>query len=324
MLVVVALGGNALRRGGQPLEAAVQRANAARAAEVIAEVAVDHRVVLTHGNGPQVGLLGLQNDACDEVAAYPLDLLEAESNGMIGYLLEQELGRHLPRERLATLLTQVIVAADDPAFRQPSTFVGPPYDEGRARSLAVQRGWTVAPDGPRWRRVVASPEPLEVVELHTIKLLVEHRVVVVCAGGGGIPVVRDRAGGLVGVEAVIDKDLSASLLAGDLDATALVLLTDVDGVYAGWGTAEQHLLRKPSLDELRSVVAPAGSMGPKIEAVCRFIEAGGRFAAIGALRDAAAIMRGEAGTILVGSGVAPASQQRHILGTRQTAMVPPG
>ena len=235
MLVVVALGGNALRRGGQPLEAAVLRANAARTAEAIAEVAAEHRVVLTHGNGPQVGLLALQNDACHEVAAYPLDLLEAESDGMIGYLLEQELGRHLPRERLATLLTQVIVAADDPAFRQPSRFVGPPYDEDRARSLAVQRGWTVAPDGPGWRRVVASPEPLEVAELHTIKLLVEHHVVVVCAGGGGIPVVRDRGGGLVGVEAVIDKDLSASLLAGDLDATALVLLTDVDGVYAGLG-----------------------------------------------------------------------------------------
>ncbi len=300
MLTVVALGGNALLRRGEPLDAAVQRANIKIAAEAVAKIATDHRVVLTHGNGPQVGLLALQNEAYTEVDAYPLDVLDAESEGMVGYLLEQELGRHLPRERLATLLTQVIVDPDDPAFANPTKFVGPVYDARDARFLAHERGWAVAPDGPHWRRVVPSPEPKRIVEINTIRILVDHDVTVTCNGGGGIPVAPDGAGGLRGVEAVIDKDLSASLLATELDADALVLLTDVDAVYAGWGTTNQRAIRDTTPAELRSLELPAGSMGPKVEAVCRFVEAGGRLGAIGALHQAADILRGEAGTVVRG------------------------
>jgi carbamate kinase len=298
MLTVVALGGNALLRRGEPLDAAVQRANIKVAAEAVAEIARDHRVVLTHGNGPQVGLLALQNEAYTEVEAYPLDVLDAESEGMVGYLLEQELGRHLPRQRLATLLTQVLVDPDDPAFANPTKFVGPVYDARDARFLAHERGWTVAPDGPHWRRVVPSPEPKSIVEIDTIRILVDHGVTVTCSGGGGIPVASDGAGGLRGVEAVIDKDLSASLLATTLGADALVLLTDVDAVYDRWGTPEQAPIRAATPTELRSLGLPAGSMGPKVEAVCRFVEAGGRFGAIGALDQAADIVRGEAGTVV--------------------------
>ena len=301
MLVVVALGGNALLRRGEPLDAAVQRANVKVAAEAVAEIAAEHRVVLTHGNGPQVGLLALQNEAYTDVAAYPLDVLDAETEGMVGYLLEQELGRHLPRERLATLLTQVIVDPDDPAFTYPTKFVGPVYEARDARFLAHERGWTVAPDGDDWRRVVPSPEPRRIVELDTIRLLVDHGVTVTCVGGGGIPVVPDGLGGLRGVEAVIDKDLAAALLATELQADALLLLTDVDAVYAGWGTAEARPIRQTTPQALRALDLPAGSMGPKVEALCRFVEAGGRLAAIGALGDAASILTGGAGTILHGN-----------------------
>jgi carbamate kinase len=300
MLVVVALGGNALLRRGEAMDPAVQRANVKVAAETVAEVARDHRVVLTHGNGPQVGLLALQNEACAEVPAYPLDVLDAESEGMVGYLLEQELGRHLPRERLATLLTQVIVDPDDVAFANPTKFVGPMYEARDARFLAHERGWAVAPDGDGWRRVVASPEPKAIVELHTIKTLVDHDITVTCVGGGGIPVVPDGAGGLRGIEAVIDKDLAASLLAIELEAEALLLLTDVDAVYVGWGTPDQRPIRSTRPALLRPLDLAAGSIGPKVEAACRFVEAGGPFAAIGALGDAAAILRGEAGTIVRG------------------------
>ena len=298
MLVVVALGGNALLRRGEPMDAAVQKANVKVAAEAVAEIARDHRVVLTHGNGPQVGLLALQSEAYTEVSPYPLDVLDAESEGMVGYLLEQELGRHLPRERLATLLTQVIVDPNDVAFANPTKFVGPEYECRDARFLAHERGWAVAPDGDRWRRVVPSPDPKSIVELHTIETLVDHDILVTCVGGGGIPVVPDGAGGLRGVEAVIDKDLSASLLATQLGADALLLLTDVDAVYMGWGTPSQRPIRETRAALLRPLDLPAGSIGPKVEAVCRFVEAGGRFAAIGALSRAAAILRGEAGTIV--------------------------
>jgi carbamate kinase len=311
MLVVVALGGNALLRRGERLDAAVQRANVKTAAEAIAELARDHRVVLTHGNGPQVGLLSLQNDAYEEVDAYPLDVLDAESEGMVGYVIEQELGRHLPPERLATLLTQIVVDPDDPAFAHPTKFVGPVYDADEARSLAAERGWTVAPDGPHWRRVVPSPEPKRIVEIQTIRILVDHDVTVTCAGGGGIPVAPDGLGGLRGVEAVIDKDLSASLLATALDADALVLLTDVDAVYTAWATPHQEAIHQTTAAELRSLDLPPGSMGPKVEAVCRFVENGGRLAAIGALDQAAAIVRGEAGTSVRGDPHHPREERAH-------------
>jgi len=296
MRVVVALGGNALVRRDEPLDAAVQRANVRRAATGIAAIAREHTVVVSHGNGPQVGLLALQNEAYRAVLPYPLDLLDAETEGMVGYLLEQELGRHLPEDRLATLLTQIEVDADDPAFEAPTKFVGPHYSEHDALHLARDHDWTVARDGDTWRRVVPSPEPRAIIELATIRLLVEHGITVICAGGGGIPVVRDPAGGLRGVEAVIDKDLAASLLARAVHADVLLLLTDVDGVHDGWGTASSRLVRDISAAELRRLPLPAGSMGPKALACARFVEAGGRAAAIGSLDEAPAVLRGEAGT----------------------------
>jgi len=280
------------------MDVAVQRANLKVAAEAIADVAQDHQVVLTHGNGPQVGLLALQNDAYTDVEAYPLDVLDAESEGMVGYLLEQELGRHLPPERLATLLTQVIVDPEDPAFSHPTKFVGPVYFLDEAQVLAQQRGWDVAADGDRWRRVVPSPAPLRIVEIDTIRILVDHGVTVTCVGGGGIPVVPDGTGGLRGVEAVIDKDLSASLLATALDADALLLLTDVDAVYRDFGGPSEQAIRDTTPSALAALVLPAGSMGPKARAVCQFVDTGGHLGAIGALGDAAAMLRGDAGTIV--------------------------
>lgn len=299
MLVVVALGGHALVRRREPLDPGVQRANMKVAAEAVAEIARDHRVVLTHGNTPQVGLLALQSEAYDEVDPYPLDGLNPETE-VVGNLLEQELDRHLQSERLASLLTQVLVDPDDLAFSNPTVFVGPVYDGRDARFLAHERGWSVAPDGEHWRRVVPSPEPVRIVEIDTIRVLVEHDVTVVCGGGGGIPVVPDGAGGFLGVEAVIDKDLAAGLLATELGADALVLLTDVDAVYARWGTVGQHAIRETTPAELRALDLPPASMGPKAEAVCRFVEAGGRLGVIGALGDAADLLHGTAGTIVHG------------------------
>jgi len=298
MRVVVALGGNALLRRGEALDTTAQRANVKVAAEAVAGVAAHHQVVLTHGNGPQVGLLALQNAAYPSVAPYPLDVLDAETEGMVGYLLEQELGRHLPRERLATLLTQVLVDPADLAFTHPTKFVGPLYGEPEAHALTRDRGWAMARDGDHWRRVVPSPEPVEIVELSTIRLLVDQDVTVICSGGGGIPVVADGAGGLRGVEAVIDKDLAAALLARGLGADALLLLTDVEGVYEGFGTESARLLSRVTVDQLRAMDLPAGSMGPKVDACCRFVEHGGGQAAIGALADADAVLAGEAGTLV--------------------------
>jgi carbamate kinase len=305
MLVVVALGGSALIRRGEELTVDVQRSNAQVAARSVAAIAAGHHVVVTHGNGPQVGLLALQNAAYRDVPSYPLDVLDAESEGMVGYLLEQELGRYLPRDQLATLLTQVVVDPDDPAFGRPAKPVGPLYDGVEAERLARGGGWRIGRDGDGWRRVVASPRPVGIVELPTIRILVDHGVTVICAGGGGIPVAPTAIGDLRGVEAVIDKDLAAARLAIDLDADALLLLTDVDGVYADWGTPAARRLGTSSLDELRSLPLAAGSMGPKVEAICAFIEAGGWLGGIGALAEASAILRGEAGTRLTAESAAP-------------------
>lgn len=295
---MIALGGNALMRRGEPLDPAFQRANVAQAAAAVAAVAIEHRVVVTHGNGPQVGLLALLNEAVPDVPPWTLDVLDAQSAGMLGYLLEQELGRHLGADRVATLLTRVVVHADDPAFGRPVKPVGPVYTEAQARQLAGERGWAVAADGASWRRVVPSPEPRRLVGLSTVRRLVDAGTTVVCAGGGGIPVVADGQGGLRGVEAVVDKDLSAGLLAAGIEADALVILTDVPHVVAGWGTADARPLGATTPGELRALDLAAGSMGPKVEAACRFVEAGGRFAAIGSLEQAAEVARGEAGTVV--------------------------
>jgi carbamate kinase len=302
MLVVVALGGNALLRRGEATDAATQRANVATAVTAIAELAHSHDVVVTHGNGPQVGLLALQSEALHKGAPYPLDVIGAESEGMIGYLLEQELVNQLAGRPVATLLTQVIVDAGDPAFAHPTKPIGPLYDKRTSSRLATERGWSIAADGEQYRRVVASPEPRSIVELATLRLLVRAGVLVVCVGGGGIPVVVDDRHRLRGVEAVIDKDLSAALLATQLQADVLLMLTDVSHVEADWRTPYAHLLTHVTAAELRALEFAPGSMAPKIEAACRFVETTGRVAAIGALEDAAALLDGEHGTQVAGMG----------------------
>ncbi len=296
MRIVIALGGNALLKRGEPLEADAQRRNVARAVRSIAAIARAHQVVVTHGNGPQVGLLALQNEAYRGVRPYPLDVLGAESAGMIGYIVQQELRNELPGRDVATIVTQVAVDAGDPAFGTPSKPIGPSYPEEEARRLAVERAWAVTRDGDRFRRVVASPEPLRIVELSAIRLLVEAGVLVICAGGGGIPVVIDPDGRLRGVEAVVDKDLSAALLAIELHADVLLMLTDVAAVWSDWGTPTARPIRQAPPAALRRLSFAVGSMGPKVEAACRFVEATGGLAAIGALEDAPALLHDGAGT----------------------------
>lgn len=292
MRVVVALGGNALLRRGEPVTAEGQRLNIRRAAVALAELMRDgHQLVITHGNGPQVGFLALQG------TAFPLDVLGAETEGMIGYVLQQELDNaHVPEARYATLLTQVEVNADDPAFGRPTKPVGAIYTEAEAARLSSERGWTVARDGDGWRRVVASPRPMRILEIAVIRLLVEQGVVVICAGGGGIPVVRRLDGAFTGVEAVIDKDHASGLLAVELQADAFLMLTDVDAVYSGWGTPKQQAIGAVTVAKLQEMAFDAGSMAPKVDAACRFVSQTGGFAGIGSLADAARIMAQKAGT----------------------------
>ena len=270
--------------------------NATLAASVLADIASEHRLVVTHGNGPQIGLLALQAEAYRDVRSYPLDLLGAETEGMIGYLLERELANALPERHIASLLTQTVVDALDPAFRRPTKPIGPMYEECAARKLAEERGWSVAPDNDGWRRVVASPIPRSVVELSTVKLLLEHDVIVVCAGGGGVPIVIDNEGARHGVEAVVDKDATTAMLARDLGADLLLLLTDVPEVQLGWGTADARPIHHVTDRELQAHQFAAGSMAPKVAAAASFVSKTGARAAIGALADAAALVTGKCGT----------------------------
>jgi carbamate kinase len=299
--LVVALGGNALLRRGEPLDAAHQLANVRRAVRALAPAARRHQLVLTHGNGPQVGQLALQSEAAG--GGYPLDVLGAQSQGMIGYMIEDELRDELAGAReVAALLTQVVVDAADPAFQAPSKPVGPVYAESEARALARERGWTVGRDGASWRRLVPSPEPRRILELSAIRLLVDSDVIVICAGGGGVPVVREPSGRFRGAEAVVDKDLSAALLAAQLGATGLLLLTDADAIYTRWGSPQAAPIRAIDAQALGAMSFAPGSMGPKVEAARRFVAgapAGARFAAIGALEDVDAILAGESGTTVV-------------------------
>jgi carbamate kinase len=299
--VVIALGGNALLRSGEPTDDERQRRNAA-AAVAVAGIAREHSVVITHGNGPQVGQLALRAESFDPQHPPALDLLGAQTEGLIGYLIEQEIRNQLPGTRVATLLTQVVVAADDPAFEAPTKPIGPTYPRERAERLAAERGWAIAPDGEAYRRVVASPEPRRIVELETIQLLLEAGVVVVCAGGGGIPVVETPAGALRGIEGVIDKDLAAALLAVAVGADALLLLTDVGGVYTDWPMPAEHVLRDVHPRELRRLGLDPGSMGPKVEAACRFVEATGGIACIGRMEDAESLLAGRSGTLVRSDG----------------------
>jgi carbamate kinase len=280
----------------------VQRENVRTAARALAPVAASHQVVLTHGNGPQVGLLALQSAAYTDVEAYPLDVLGAQTEGMIGYLIEQELGNLLPAEvPFATILTMVEVDPDDPAFADPTKFVGPIYDDAEAERLAAEKEWVFKRDGDRLRRVVPSPAPKRIFEIRPIRWLLEQNVFVICAGGGGIPTawVPGKERTLRGVEAVIDKDLASEVLAREVEADLFVMATDVDGVYEHWGTPEQRRLDRVTPGELRQQDFATGSMGPKVQAAVRFVEATGKRAAIGSLEDIDKIVEGHAGTIVV-------------------------
>ena len=299
MRIVVALGGNALLRNDEALTAENQRKNTRIAARALAPIAREHELVVSHGNGPQVGLLALQGAAYRASEAYPLDILGAETEGMIGYLIEQELASLLPDDRpCATLLTQIEVDPKDPAFLQPTKPIGPFYSESEANALARDRGWRIAQIGTRFRRVVASPRPKRIFELGVIELLVNQGVVVICAGGGGIPTVLREDGSLIGVEAVIDKDLASSLLARALKADALIMLTDVDAVYDAWMEPEARAFARVSPQALSAYAFAQGSMAPKVEAACEFVEQTGGIAGIGRLRDAAKILTGETGTLI--------------------------
>ncbi|CAI1105772.1 Carbamate kinase 1 [Serratia quinivorans] len=295
--VVIALGGNALLRRGEPLEADIQRRNVLLASRQIAALTKDWNVVLVHGNGPQVGLLALQNSAYPQVAPYPLDVLGAESQGMIGYLLIQELKNCLPEQQVSALLTQVEVDPDDSAFSDPSKYIGPVYDQETALALSLDKGWAIKPDGKYFRRVVPSPKPLNIIETAAINALIAQGHLVVCAGGGGIPVLRQE-GKLHGIEAVIDKDLSAAFLAEQINADALLILTDADAVYLDWGTQQQRALSKVTPDELADITFDAGSMGPKVSAASHFVRSRHGIAGIGALQDATRILTGEQGTLI--------------------------
>ena len=302
MRVVVALGGNALLKRGEPMTAEVQRSNVKTAARSLAPVAEKHQLVLSHGNGPQVGLLALQGAAYEEVDTYPLDVLGAQTEGMIGYMIEQELGNLLPFEvPFATILTMVEVDADDPAFQNPTKFVGPVYSEVEAMELAAEKSWTVKPDGQYWRRVVPSPLPKRIFEIRPIKWLLEKNTVVICAGGGGIPTMYQKGADrvLTGVEAVIDKDRATELLARELEADLYIMATDVDGVYLDWGTPSQQKLDRISAAELKSHSFAAGSMGPKVNSAIQFVEKTGKRSAIGSLEEIEQIVEGKAGTNVI-------------------------
>lgn len=298
MRVVIALGGNALLKRGEPMTAEAQRANARTAAIALADVARDHDIVIAHGSGPQVGLLALQAAAYKEVPPFPLDIISAESIGMIGYLVEQELANALPKDaRLATLLTQIEVDRNDPAFTRPEKPIGPIYELAEAQKVAQLHNWPLIEESPgRWRRVVPSPLPGRITQIETIRLLVDNGVTVICAGGGGIPVIQNAAGDLEGVEAVIDKDRAAGLLAEELSADAFLMLTDVDAVYEAWGTERQRRIDRIRPGEIDPADFPPGSMGPKVEAAAAFASVDGRLSGIGKLEDARAILERRAGT----------------------------
>jgi len=299
MRIVVALGGNALLRRGQEMTAANQRENARTAAEALAPIGAAEELVVTHGNGPQVGLLALQEAAYTEVEEYPLDVLGAETEGMIGYMIEQELGNLLPIEKpLATLLTMVEVDPKDSAFQDPTKFIGPVYDKETIDKMAAEKGWSVKPDGDKWRRVVPSPLPKRIFQVRPIRWLLSEGTVVIAAGGGGIPTMYGADGKLTGVECVIDKDRCSALLAKDIEADVFVMATDADAVYLDWGTADQKAIQRATPDAMDAFDFPAGSMGPKVEAAQDFARVTGKKSIICALADVADAIAGTKGTTI--------------------------
>ena len=297
MRIVIALGGNALLRRGEKMTADNQRENIRIAARALVPIIEEHEVVISHGNGPQVGLLSLQSAAYKEVEEYPLDILGAQTQGMIGYMIEQELGNLLPIGKpIASILTMVEIDPEDPAFSNPTKPIGPVYSEKEARQLAENKGWDIKQDGKYWRRVVPSPEPHRIFELRPIHWLLEKGTVVICAGGGGIPTSYVKKGKLEGVEVVIDKDRASSLLAFELDADLLIMATDTDGVYTDWGGDSQEIISKTTPEEIGQYKFDKGSMGPKVEAACAFVERSGQRAVIGSLNDLKKMVDNLAGT----------------------------
>jgi carbamate kinase len=299
MRILVALGGNALSRRGEPMTAEAQRANVRVAATALAAIHPGNELIITHGNGPQVGLLALQGAAYKPDEAYPLDMLGAQTEGMIGYMIEQELGNLLPFEvPFATILTMVEVDRDDPAFNDPTKFIGPVYSEADAARLKAEKGWVFRLDGDKWRRVVASPLPKRIFEVRPIRWLLEQGTIVIAAGGGGIPTVYEPGRVLRGIEAVIDKDFCSELLARELDADLFIMATDADAVFTDWGKPTARAIRRATPAAMRGYSFPAGSMGPKVDAASQFAEATGKSAAIGALKDLPGLVRGTAGTTI--------------------------
>ena len=300
MRILVALGGNALLRRGEALTAENQRRNVRVAAEALAPLGREHQLVISHGNGPQVGLLALQSASYEPVGPYPLDVLGAQTEGMIGYLIEQELGNILPFEQpFATILSMVEVDPDDPAFQNPTKPIGPFYSAEEAARLAAEKGWTMGQDGDRFRRVVPSPQPVRIFEIRPIQWLLERGTIVICAGGGGIPTMYGPGRKLHGVEAVVDKDRASALLARELEADLFIMATDADAVYLDWGKPTRRAIRRASPAALAACDFAAGSMGPKVEAAVDFVHRTGKRAAIGTLAALPAIVRGEAGTQVV-------------------------
>lgn len=301
MKIVIALGGNALLKRGEPMTAENQRENVKTACAQIARVYDGNQLIITHGNGPQVGLLALQNNAYKEVPMYPLDVLGAETAGMIGYMIQQELSNTVPGSAsIATVLTQIQVDPKDPAFQKPSKPVGPVYSKEEADKIAAEKGWTMAPDNDKYRRVVASPKPVNIFGLEPLKTLIDNKYIVICGGGGGIPTWVDDKGKQHGAEAVIDKDLATALLATLIDADLFVIATDVDGAYLDWGKPEQKRIALAAPDTALAFGFASGSMGPKIEAAANFAKATGKDAVIGALADIEQIVAGKAGTRISG------------------------
>ena len=300
MRIVIALGGNALLRRGEAMTAENQRNNIQIATKSLAPVVEQNELVISHGNGPQVGLLSLQSAAYKEVDEYPLDILGAQTQGMIGYMIEQELGNLLPiGVPIASILTMVEVDPEDPAFLNPTKPIGPIYTQKEAEKLRNEKNWDIKRDGKYWRRVVPSPIPHRIFELRPIHWLLEKGTVVICAGGGGIPTIYNKKGELEGVEVVIDKDRASSLLAFELDADLLILATDTDGVYLDWGTKSEKIIIKTTPDEIRNYEFDEGSMGPKVEAACSFVERSGQRAVIGSLKDIEGMVNGTTGTQFV-------------------------
>jgi carbamate kinase len=297
MRVLVALGGNAILKRGEPLTAENQRNNIRIAAETLAPIGREHQLIVSHGNGPQVGLLALQGAAYSKTELYPLDVLGAETEGMIGYMIEQELGNILPFEQpFATLLSMTEVDPDDPAWKRPDKPIGPVYSKEDSERLAAERGWAMAPDGAGFRRVVPSPKPKRIFQTRPVRWLLEKGCIVICAGGGGIPTMYGPDGKLHGVEAVVDKDRAGALMARELDCDLFVMATDADAVYLDWGTPSARAIRQATPAALRPIRFAEGSMGPKVESAIEFVERTGKTAAIGALADISRIVRGDAGT----------------------------